>query len=264
MNDALVDNPVENPVDTPVTACVLLIGNEILSGRTQDANLAFIARTLNERGIQVREARTIPDLPDVIVDTLNQVRTRFDYVFTTGGIGPTHDDITAECVAAAFAVPLVVHPQIEARIRSYATERKVSEQVLTASLRMARVPEGAELVETEVGAPGFNIGNVYVMAGIPGVMQSMMTLLAPKLSGHRPVRSRSVGAFLGESAVAERLTAIQDENPDVDIGSYPFSEEGRYGTTLVVRGTDESRLETVVAALRDMIIVHGAQPLDRS
>lgn len=250
--------------DSSVTACVLLIGNEILSGRTQDVNLAFIARTLNERGIQVRESRTIPDVPEVIIDTVNQVRTRFDYVFTTGGIGPTHDDITAECMAAAFEVPLVVHPEIEARIRHYGTERRISEQVLTASLRMARVPEGAELVETEVGAPGFNIGNVYVMAGIPGVMQSMMTLLAPKLIGHQPVRSRSVGAYLGESAVAERLTAIQDENPDVDIGSYPFSEAGRYGTTLVVRGTDETRLETVLAALRDMIVIQGAEPLDRA
>ena len=250
--------------ENPVTACVLIIGNEILSGRTQDANLSFIARNLNEHGIQVREARTIPDDVDVIFSTLNEVRTQFDYVFTTGGIGPTHDDITADCVAKAFGVDLVMHPGIEARIRAFSAQRGLSEDVLQSSLRMARVPEGGDLIETEVGAPGFTIGNVYVMAGIPGVMQSMLTLLLPKLEGARPVRSRSVGAYLGESMVADRLSEIQDANADVDIGSYPFSEDGRYGTTLVVRGTDEARLEAVLGELRTLIVVHGAEPLDRS
>ena len=250
--------------DSPVTACVLIIGNEILSGRTKDANLSFIATTLNEVGIQVREARTIPDVETVIVDTLNAVRARFDYVFTTGGIGPTHDDITAECVAKAFGVPVVMHPQIEARIREYARLRGASDAVLESSLRMARVPEGSGLLETAVGAPGFVIENVHVMAGIPSVMQSMLTTLAPKLEGARPVRARSVGAFLGESLVADRLGEIQEENPDVDIGSYPFSEDGKYGTTLVVRGTDEQRLEAVLEELKAMIIVQGALPLERS
>ncbi|MEE4361273.1 MAG: molybdopterin-binding protein [Pseudomonadales bacterium] len=250
--------------DSAVTACVLIIGNEILSGRTQDANLSFIARTLNEHGIQVREARTIPDVEAVIVETLNAVRSRFDYVFTTGGIGPTHDDITADCVARAFGVPLVMHPQIEGRIRAYAAERGMSEEITRASLRMARVPEGGELVETEVGAPGFSIGNVYVMAGIPAVMQSMLGLLAPKLRGARPVRARSVGAYLGESQVADRLRAIQDAHPAVDIGSYPFSDAGRYGTTLVVRGTDEALLDTVLDELRTLITTCGAEPLERS
>ncbi len=250
--------------ENPVTACVLIIGNEILSGRTQDANLSFIARNLNEHGIQVREARTIPDVEETVVGTLNAVREQFDYVFTTGGIGPTHDDITADCVAKAFGLDLMLHPQIESRIREFSAQRGLSEEVLQSSLRMARVPDGASLIETEVGAPGFTIGNVYVMAGIPSVMQSMLTLLLPKLEGHRPVRSRSVGAFLGESMVAERLGEIQDANPDVDIGSYPFSEDGRYGTTLVVRGTDETRLEAVLDELRTLIVVHGAEPLDRT
>lgn len=250
--------------ENSVTACVLIIGNEILSGRTQDANLSFIARNLNEHGIQVREARTVPDVEAVIVATLNEVRAKFDYVFTTGGIGPTHDDITADCVAKAFGVELEMHPQIEAQIRAFSAQRGLSEDVMQSSLRMARVPQGGDLVETEVGAPGFTIGNVYVMAGIPSVMQSMLTLLLPKLEGARPVRSRSVGAFLGESMVAERLGEIQEANPDVDIGSYPFSEDGRYGTTLVVRGTDEARLEAVLAELRTLIVVHGAEPLDRS
>lgn len=250
--------------DATVTACVLIIGNEILSGRTQDTNLSFIARTLNERGIQVRQARTIPDVEAVIVETLNEVRGAFDFVFTTGGIGPTHDDITAECVAKAFGVDLVMHPEIEARIRAFSAQRGLPEKILESSLRMARVPEGADLLETEVGAPGFVMDNVHVMAGIPAVMQSMITLRAPQLEGALPVRSRSVGAFLGESAVAPALTAIQDANTDVDIGSYPFSEDGRYGTTLVVRGTDEARLETVLEELRKLIAAQGQTPLDRT
>lgn len=251
------------PAVKPVTACVLIIGNEILSGRTQDVNLAFIARTLNEVGIQVREARTIPDDAAVIIDTVRQVREHHDYVFTTGGIGPTHDDITAECMADAFEVSLIMHPDIEARIRSYARERGLSKDVTEASLRMARVPEGSALIDTEVGAPGFNIGNVYVMAGIPAVMQSMLKLLAPKLQGALPVRSRSVGAFLGESTIADRLRAVQDRYPQIDVGSYPFSEANRYGTTLVIRGTDEGLLDQVLQELRALIESLGAEPIAR-
>ena len=248
----------------PVTACVLLIGNELLSGRTQDANLAHLATTLNEVGVSVHEARVIPDDPTVIIATLNSVRTRFDYVFTTGGIGPTHDDITAECVADAFAVPLVMNEEIAETIRGFAKVRGMSDTVLAASLRMARVPEGARLLPTDVGAPGFAIDNVHVMAGIPAVMQSMISKLAPTLRGARPVRSRSVGAYLGESTIADALTALQDRFNDVDLGSYPFNDEGRYGTTLVARGTDESRLDAVLEALRQLIIDHGAEPLARS
>jgi len=245
-----------------VTACVLLIGNELISGRTQDANLAHLATTLNEVGVSVREARVIPDVPEVIVSTLNEVRQRFDYVFTTGGIGPTHDDITAECVAQAFAVPLIMNEEIAETIRGYAKVRGMSEAVLAASLRMARVPEGGRLLPPDVGAPGFAMGNVHVMAGIPAVMQSMISKLAPTLAGARPVRSRSVGAYLGESTIADALTALQNAFTDVDLGSYPFSEDGRYGTTLVARGTDEARLEAVAAALRTLIIDHGAEPLE--
>ena len=247
----------------PVTACVLIIGNEILSGRTQDVNLAFIARSLNERGIQVREARTIPDIEAVIVDTLRSVSASFDYVFTTGGIGPTHDDITAECVAKAFSVPLVMHPDIESRIRRYAEQRGLAPEVIEISLRMARVPEGAGLIDTEVGAPGFTLGNVYVMAGIPAVMQSMIRLLAPKLTGALPVRSRSIGAYVGESLVAEPLRAIQDRHPNVDVGSYPFSENGRSGTTLVIRGTDEAQLESVLGEISKMLASLDAETVAR-
>lgn len=247
----------------PVTACVLIIGNEILSGRTQDVNLAYIAKTLNEVGIQVREARTIPDVSETIIGTVNSVREQFDYVFTTGGIGPTHDDITAECIAEAFGVPLVMHDAIASRIRDYAAQREMSDSVLQSSLRMARVPRGADLIDTEVGAPGFSIGNVYVMAGIPAVMQSMIRLLAPRLQGALPVRSRSVGAFIGESTIADRLRAIQECHPGIDVGSYPFAEEGRYGTTLVLRGTDEALLEQVLEEVHTLIRGLGAEPLQR-
>jgi molybdenum cofactor synthesis domain-containing protein len=242
------------PVSTkPVTACVLIIGNEILSGRTRDANLAFIATTLNEVGIQVRESRIIPDVDTAIIDTLNAVRDRFDHVFTTGGIGPTHDDITAECVARAFGVPLVMDPVIEASVRAYAERRKLGAAALAASLRMARVPQGAGLLPCGIGTPGFVIGNVHVMAGIPEVMQSMLRALAPRLRGGHPVRTRSVRAEVGESVVASALAAIQARYADLDIGSYPFSEDGRYGTTLVLRGTDEQRLDAALAEVRAIL-----------
>jgi len=246
-----------------VTACVLLIGDELLSGRTQDANLAFIARQLNEAGIHVREARVVPDDEDTIVTTLNEVRRRFDYVFTTGGIGPTHDDITADSIARAFGTELVMDPDIEARIRRVGAERGFSEEVLEASLRMARVPRGSRLIETEVGAPGFAIENVYVMAGIPRVMQSMMQQLRPTLRGGRPKRSRSLGVYLGESMVANGLREIQARYPHIDLGSYPFQEQGRYGTTLVVRGEDEDAIEAMLEEVRELVVGLGADPVER-
>ena len=163
-----------------VTACVVIIGNEILSGRTQDINLNHIALTLNTWGIRVREARVIPDIEDVIVDTVNDARAVYDYVFTTGGIGPTHDDITADCIAKAFGVPLVVNDEIAAIIR----RRPAPADVMESRLRMARIPEGASLVaNTTGGPPGFCIANVYVMAGIPGVMQAMLSSLQDTLEG---------------------------------------------------------------------------------
>ena len=187
---------MENQV---VTACVLIIGNEILSGRTQDTNLRHIAIHLNEWGIRVREARVIPDVEATIIDTVRAVRTQFDYVFTTGGIGPTHDDITADCIAKAFDRPLVIHPEIARLIQS----RPVPPDVMAARMLMARVPEGADLIGNPSGGPpGFFIENVYVMAGIPVVMQGMLSTLEGKLRGGAPVRSRSVTVYLGESQIA--------------------------------------------------------------
>ena len=242
-----------------VTACVLIIGNEILSGRTQDTNLNHMAATLGGWGIQVREARIIPDIETEIVSAVNEMRRKYDYVFTTGGIGPTHDDITAASIAKAFGVPLVTNPVIEARILS----RQAAREVTASRLRMALIPEGAFLVENITGGPqGFCIGNVYVMAGIPAVMRAMLASLEGKLDAGLPVRSRTVTAYVGESTIAAALTRIQDDFPDVDLGSYPFFREDRYGTSLVMRGVEEEDLDGMLEAVKQAIIDAGETPQD--
>jgi molybdopterin-biosynthesis enzyme MoeA-like protein len=241
--------------DHIVTAAVVIIGNEILSGRTQDTNLRDIATTVGGWGIRVTEARVIPDVEATIISVVNEVRARHRYVFTTGGIGPTHDDITAASIAKAFAVKLVEHPEIAAIIR----RREAPPDVMASRLRMALVPEGAGLIDNLTGGPpGFFIGNVYVMAGIPAVMRAMLGSLASKLIGGAVVQSRSVTAFIGESTIAEALRTIQANHIDVDIGSYPFNRDGRYGTTLVARGTDEKILDQVVEQLKAMLVAVGA------
>ena len=246
------------PSKDTVTACLILIGNEILSGRTQDKNLSFLANGLNEIGIQLREARVIPDIREKIVETVNACRAEFDYVFTTGGIGPTHDDITADCVAAAFGVELVLSEPIAELIR----RRPAAPEVMEARLRMARIPRGGGLIENPLGPPGFYIGNVYVLAGIPRVMQQMVESLRGKLRGGAPVRSRSVTAYLTEGQIARRLGLIQDAFAKIDLGSYPFHRDERYGTTLVMRGTDEAGLDAMLEQVRQMIVELGGEALD--
>lgn len=237
-------------VAKPVTACVLIIGNEILSGRTQDKNLAYLAKLLNEQGVQVTESRIIPDDTDVIVSTLNHCRQAFDYVITTGGIGPTHDDITTDCVAQAFGVDLHTDPEIEAMIRK---RPAANEEQMAARMRMARLPEGSKLVRNEYGPPGYKIDNVFVLAGIPNVMQSMAQSLIPMLSGGEAVKSRSIEAHLTESEIASPLGAIQNAHPEVSIGSYPFFKDGIYGTSLVVRSADEQLLEKVFEQVKELV-----------
>jgi molybdopterin-biosynthesis enzyme MoeA-like protein len=245
--------------DQAVTACVLIIGNEILSGRTQDVNLNHIALTLGGWGIQVREARVVPDIDSAIVDAVNYARTTYDYVFTTGGIGPTHDDITADCIAQAFGVPIVINETIAELIR----QRPAPPDVMEARMRMARVPEGAQLVDNATGGPpGFRVDNVYVMAGIPGVMQAMLASLEGKLRSGPVVRSRSVTAFLGESQIAGPLREIQAQFPNVDLGSYPFFKQDRYGTSLVMRGTDEGLLDEMLEEVKQAIVAAGETPQD--
>lgn len=232
--------------DRIVTAAVMIIGDEILSGRTQDTNLNHIATTLGDWGIRVREARVVADDEAAIVSCVNVLRERYDYVFTTGGIGPTHDDITASCIAKAFDVPLIEHPEIAALIR----QREAPPDVMASRLRMALVPEGGGLVENRSGGPpGFYIGNVYVMAGIPRVMKTMLASLEGQLDTGAIVTGRSIAAYLAESVIAGALGTIQDDFPDLSLGSYPFMREERYGTNLVIRGTDPARIDLALAAV---------------
>ena len=245
---------------TTVTGCLIIIGNEILSGRTQDTNLAYLAKELNELGVRMVEARVIPDVVETIVATVNECRNTFDYVFTTGGIGPTHDDITADCIALAFGTELYMHPDIVEIIR----RREAPPEVMESRLRMARIPKGAELIENPTGGPpGFRIENVFVMAGLPMVMQAMAsTFSRDQIQGGAPVRSRSVGAYLSEGQVAVPLGEIQDKHPDIDLGSYPFYRQDGYGTNLVMRGTDEAELDEMLSEVRAMIVNFGAEPFE--
>jgi molybdenum cofactor synthesis domain-containing protein len=248
----------------PVTACLLIIGNEILSGRTQDANLAYLAKGLNDVGVRLREARVIPDVADTIVATVNEVRAQYDYVFTTGGIGPTHDDITAECVARAFGLKLVLDLEakhrLEVRYRATGGQMELNE----ARLRMAHVPEGATLIDNPVSAaPGFQIGNVFVMAGVPVIAQAMFDSVKHRLVGGAKILSRSINCRLAEGTIAQDLTQIQADFPDIDIGSYPFwSRGGGFGVSLVLRGTDPATLSRAAETVAAMIVRLGGEPVE--
>ncbi len=241
-----------------ITACVIIIGNEILSGRTQEANLAVIAKELNELGVQVTEARVVPDVATTIINTVNEVRVKFDYVFTTGGIGPTHDDITADCIAEAFGLDMIMHPEAEAIIR----QRDVPEDIMRSRLRMARIPEGAILIKNEYGPPGFQVENVFVLAGVPMVARAMLRDLPGKVKGDKPFRSITLGAYLGESQVAAGLAEIQSAIPQVDLGSYPFYKNERYGTNLVMRGTDREAMSVMADRVRQLIVDCGEQAVE--
>ena len=233
-----------------VTAAVLIIGDEILSGRTQDTNLRDIARYLGVLGVDVVEARTVSDVQEDIVAALNALRTRYDYVITTGGIGPTHDDITADSVAKAFGVGIDHHPEVVARFR----ERFKDQELNEARLRMARIPDGGELIQSAtILAPGFRIGNVIVMAGVPSIMQAMMDIIAPKLKSGVRMLSDTVKANAREGDIGTPLRAIQQNHPETIIGSYPFLDEnGKPNTNLVVRSRDADKL---AAAMNDVKIM---------
>lgn len=229
-----------------VTAALVIIGNEILSGRTQDANLAFLGRELNEAGIQLREVRVVPDEEAEIVAAVNACRARYDHVFTTGGIGPTHDDITSACVAKAVGRPLIRHPEAERRLRAYYPPEKLNE----ARLKMAETPEGAELIDNPVSvAPGFRVENVYVLPGVPSILQAMFAGLKPRLKGGAVVHSRTLTVFCPEGEIAAPLGRIQADHPRLEIGSYPFMRQDRFGTSLVFRGTDQAEIGRAVEAL---------------
>ncbi len=236
---------------TNPTACLLVIGNEVLSGRTQDLNIRFLAQSLGAIGMPLREVRVIPDVPETIIGSVNTCRAMFDQVFTTGGIGPTHDDITRECVAAAFGVPWEPHPEAWARLEKHYPPGQFN----AARQRMATLPRGATLIDNPVSiAPGFTIGNVHVMAGVPRVMQAMWGWLGPRLPGGTPVESRAVHVVgLPEGTIAEGLGAIQNDFPQVDLGSYPFYRGTGNGVALVAKGTDTAQLDACIEAVAALI-----------
>jgi molybdenum cofactor synthesis domain-containing protein len=231
------------------TAAVLLIGNEVLSGRTKDKNLGFIADYLTALGIDLLEARVVADSEAAIVEAVNALRARYTYVFTTGGIGPTHDDITADCIAAAFGVGISHHPDAVRILQDYF--KLIGREANEARMRMARIPHGATLIENAVStAPGFKIENVHVMAGVPKVMQSMMDAIAPTLTRGTPVFSRTIRFEGGEGDIAKPLKAVQDEYPQLAVGSYPFESEKGFNTNLVLRGRDEAALAAATDAVK--------------
>jgi molybdenum cofactor synthesis domain-containing protein len=242
------------------TAALVVIGDEILSGRTEDKNIAQLATWLNAQGIRLAEVRVVPDQQPAIVEAVNTLRARNDYCFTTGGIGPTHDDITVDAIAAALGVPVVVHAEARAALADYyASKGGLTE----ARLRMARVPEGAELIVNRMsGAPGIRWGNIFILAGVPHIAAGMLDALTGTLEGGLPVVSRTIGCWVAESEIADLLGETERANDGVSIGSYPFFREGRVGANFVVRATDAALVDHVVAILADGLEARGFAVVD--
>lgn len=236
-------------------AALIVIGDEILSGRTQDRNVSQIALWLNVQGIRMKEVRVIPDDQDAIVEAVNTLRARNDYLFTTGGIGPTHDDITVDAIAAALGVEVVIHPRAKAALEGYYESRGgINEQ----RLRMARVPKGAELIENRMsGAPGIRIGNIFIMAGVPHITAGMLDALTGTLEGGKPLLSETVGCWVPESEVADLLSETEKAHEGCQIGSYPFFRDGRVGANFVIRSTDPSALHACIDDLTDRLKAEG-------
>ncbi|MDF7774954.1 molybdopterin-binding protein [Sphingomonas sp. AOB5] len=243
------------------TAALVVIGDEILSGRTQDKNIAQLATWLNAQGIRLAEVRVVADVQPAIVEAVNQLRARNDYLFTTGGIGPTHDDITVDAIAAALGVPVVIHPQARAALeRYYATRGGLNE----ARLRMARVPGGADLIPNRMsGAPGIRVDdNLFVLAGVPHIAAQMLDALTGELEGGRPLLSRTVGCWVPESEIADLLGAVERAHEGVAIGSYPFFREGRVGANFVIRATDQLVVDACAEALIAGLSEAGREAVD--
>lgn len=239
----------------PVSAAVLVIGNEILSGRTRDANIQTLGAALGGIGIRLREVRVVEDRPEAIIAAVNALRAAYDFVFTTGGIGPTHDDITTDCVGAAFGRQVSHHPEAVRLLRRYYGENDATET----RLRMARIPDGATLIDNPVStAPGFRLENVFVLPGVPRILEGMLPGVLSQLPGGPPIVSETLTAWVRESDIAGELAAVQARYPALDLGSYPFVREGRFGTSLVVRGSDHP---AVLAAAAEVAAFLGARGL---
>jgi len=229
------------------TAALVVIGDEILSGRTHDKNIAQVASWLQVQGIRLMEVRVVPDETDAIVQAVNALRAEHDYLFTTGGIGPTHDDISVDAVAKAFGVPVVVHPEARRILEDYYSSRG---GLTDARLRMARVPEGADLIPNRMsGAPGIKVGNVHMMAGVPHICAQMLDALTGTLEGGAPLISESIGCWVPESEVADLLREVEKAHPRCQIGSYPFFREGKVGANFVIRSTDAAELKSCADTL---------------
>lgn len=230
------------------TAAMLVIGDEILSGRTRDANMHHLAGQLAARGIDLREVRIVSDTPGAIIGAVQALADLYDHVFTSGGIGPTHDDITADCIAAAFDTPIDVRADARAILAEHYA--KTGNELNAARLRMARIPEGATLIDNPVSAaPGFTLANVHVMAGVPAVFQAMVESVLPQLTGGAPLVSATLRIERGEGDIAAQLSSLAGRYPDLSIGSYPFQKDGRYGANVVIRGTSQAEVDTALAAL---------------
>ena len=243
-----------------VTAAVLIIGNEILSGRTTDANIAFLGHELNEIGIRLLEARVVADEQVEIIDAVNALRSRYTYVFTTGGIGPTHDDITADSIAAAFGVGIDYHPDVYKLLKDYFESEGI--EANGARMRMARVPDGATLIDNDVSlAPGFQIENVFVLAGVPSIARNMFARAKSRLTRGATMLSRSVRSHVGEGTLADGLSKLQNDAPTVEIGSYPWSKDGRHGTSVVARSSDEAALVRTAEKIFQLIDERGGEPV---
>lgn len=241
-----------------VTAALIIIGNEVLSGRTHDKNLPYIAEKLNGVGVRLTEARVIPDIPDIIIRTVRELSASFTYVFTTGGIGPTHDDITADCVAEAMGVSIDIDPEALRRLEIHYQNSGL--EINEARLRMARIPAGATLIDNPISAaPGFRIGNVHVMAGVPKIMQAMLDGILPTLKGGRPMISITLRCGLPEGRIAQGLGDLAKAYPDVDFGSYPAWTKTAFQVSLVVRGDDPDRVEAAAQAVEELIQDLGDQ-----
>lgn len=243
------------------TAALLVIGDEILSGRTQERNVTQVAAWLNDQGIRLAEVRIVPDVEERIAESLNALRAAHDYCFTTGGIGPTHDDITVDAVARAFDVPVTVHPAARAILEEHYRDRPGG--LSEARLRMARVPEGAELIfNAATRAPGIRLGNVYILAGVPHIAASMLEALSGTLEGGRPMLSLTIGARAPESDVADLLRETEAAHPGCAIGSYPFFRDGGYGSNFVIRSEDGGLARQCGDTLAQRLRAEGFEPIE--
>ena len=242
-----------------VTAGIIIIGNEVLSGRTQDTNLAYMGKQLDALGIRIMESRVIPDVEQTIIDTVNHFRQTYTYVFTTGGIGPTHDDITSAAIAKKFETKLEKNAEAVKLLEEYSEPGGVNK----ARMKMAYIPEGAKLIDNPLsGAPGFQMENVFVMAGVPVIMRLMFDGITDRLTGGDPIITFNVATNIGEGVFAEDLSKLQDQYPDISLGSYPFFRQRKLGVNLVMRSTNKNRLEELKEKLIAMIIQLGGKILD--